>query len=83
MNVIRDLGVSSDEPELVSAAGHPRVVVDGHHVGVAMHLLAGAQHLPQQVNLRHDCLLRGGAEERPTEDRICYSCLNKYWHYCY
>lgn len=45
-DVMRDLGVSSDEPELVSAAGHPRVVVDGHHVGVAMHLLAGAQHLP-------------------------------------
>lgn len=83
MNVIRDLGVSSDEPDLVPATGHSRVVVDSYHVGVAMHLLAGAQHLPQQVNLRHDCLLRGGAEERPTEDRICYSCLNKYWHYCY
>lgn len=45
-DVMRDLGVSSDEPDLVPATGHSRVVVDSYHVGVAMHLLAGAQHLP-------------------------------------
>lgn len=57
------LQVASDEPDLVSAADHARVLVHRHHVGVAAELTGHAHNLPQQVDLVADRLLRGRPEE--------------------
>lgn len=59
------LQAASDEPDLVPAADHARVLVHGDHVGIRAELASHAHNLPQQPDLVTDRLLRGRPEEGP------------------
>lgn len=57
--------VTSDEPDLILAAGDARVLIDGDHVGVGAELICHAHNLPQQADLVTDRLLCCRPKERP------------------
>ena len=61
------LQVTSDEPDLVPAAGNAGVLVHGNHVVVSAEVVGDANYLPQLADLTTHRLLCGRPKEWPVK----------------